>query len=144
MSSDDDRIRFKNKHVLKHLAKSGSENPREKKNKDTLVELQSHLAKKASGVVLPYLVCQKITSSSTISSPALQKYQPASATAKLLAVQGSQATSPLLHLPRAEPSLPLQVPPSSYLFIASTFLTQERQSPFPFRYESQILLSVQG
>lgn len=31
MSSDDDRTRFKNKHVLKHLAKSGFENPREKK-----------------------------------------------------------------------------------------------------------------
>jgi len=95
--SSGDRIRFKNKHVLKHLAKSGSKNPRENKNKGTLEELQSHLVKKASGVVFPYLVCQKITSSSTISSTALQKYQPASATTKLLAVQESQATSSLLH-----------------------------------------------
>lgn len=33
MSSDDNRIGFKNKHVLKHLAKLGSKNPREKKMK---------------------------------------------------------------------------------------------------------------
>lgn len=33
MSSDDSKIRFKNKQALKHLAKSCSENPKEKKFK---------------------------------------------------------------------------------------------------------------
>lgn len=33
MSSDNDRLMVKNKHVLKHLAKSGSENPKQKKKK---------------------------------------------------------------------------------------------------------------
>lgn len=31
MMSSDNKSRFKNKHVLEHLAKSSSENPRKKK-----------------------------------------------------------------------------------------------------------------
>lgn len=133
MMSSDNKSRFKNKHVLEHLAKSGSENPREKKNnKGTLAELQRHLAKKASGVVFPYLVCQKITSSSTISSTALQKYWPASATAKLLAVQESQATSSLLHLPRAEPLLPFPGSSLQLSFYSKHVPHAGETEPIPF------------
>lgn len=77
------------------------------------------------------------------SSTALQKYQPASGTAKLLAVQESQPPLSRIHREQS-PRCPPQVPPSSSLFIASTSLTQERQSPFLSRYESQILVSFQG
>lgn len=51
MSSDNDGLQLKNKHVLKPSAKSGSENPKQKK-KSTLAKVQSLLDNKASGFSL--------------------------------------------------------------------------------------------
>lgn len=134
MSSDNDRLMVKNKHVLKHLAKSGSENPKQKKKKKSIVaEVQSHLDKKASGVVFPYLVCQKITASTT-ASPKIPSSFCNPKAAWLLAVQELQATSSLAFgesRALAAPALLSRFLPPA-IFLQRTRSTRRRDEPIPF------------
>lgn len=130
MSSDNDGLQLKNKHVLKPSAKSGSENPKQKKKKVLLQK--SRVSWTIKQVVFPYLVCQKNNIKDySLSKNTIQHLQPQGCSLSRSCKRGG-----CLHLLRAGaepslPSLPFQVPPSSYL-LQGTRSTRSRDEPIPF------------